>query len=252
MKRSRSNISRTGQFISSKIGQAIGDYHLVEEGDKILVAVSGGKDSLTLLHLLEARKAWSPVYFDIKAVHIETDMACSTAVPKAGLEEIFQALDVPYYFRTMKVLDEKAQTTCFWCSWNRRRMLFNLAAETGCNKLALGHHKDDIIETILLNLLYKGEVSAMQPRQEMFQGQCVIIRPLCYVEERMTRKFAEESGFPMQTHRCSFGEETKRRRMKDIICQLQKETPGTNIKTNIFNSVARINTEYIALKEDPG
>ncbi|HOY09156.1 MAG TPA: ATP-binding protein [Candidatus Omnitrophota bacterium] len=243
-------MSRTGQVISSKIGQAIGDYNLVEEGDKILVAVSGGKDSLTLLHLLEARRGWSPVYFEIKAAHIETDMACSTAVPKSPLEEMFRALGVPYYFRAMKVLDDQARTTCFWCSWNRRKMLFNLAAETGCNKVALGHHKDDIIETILLNLFYKGEVSTMQPRQEMFKGQCVIIRPLCYVEERMTHRFAQESGFPMQTQHCPFGEDTQRRRMKEMICQLQKETPGTNIKTNIFNSVARVNTEYIGLKEE--
>ncbi|HPB68043.1 MAG TPA: ATP-binding protein [Candidatus Omnitrophota bacterium] len=251
MKRSRSKMSRTGQIISSKIGQAIGDYNLVEEGDKILVAVSGGKDSLTLLHLLAARRDWSPVYFEIKAAHVETDMACSTAVPKPELEDIFASLCVPYYFRAMKVLDESASTTCFWCSWNRRKMLFSLAAETGCNKVALGHHKDDIVETILLNLFYKGEISAMQPRQEMFKGQCVIIRPLCYVEERMTRRFSEENGFPMQTHRCPFGEETQRRRMKEMIYQLQKETPGTNIKSNIFNSVARINAEYIGLKEDP-
>ena len=244
-------MSLTGQHISSKIGQAIGDYALIEEGDKILVAVSGGKDSLTLLHLLEARQSWSPVYFEIKAAHIETDIVCSTAVPKARLEECFRALNVPYYFRSTKVLDEKARTTCFWCSWNRRKMLFNLAAEIGCNKIALGHHKDDIIETILLNLFYKGEISAMQPRQEMFKGQCVIIRPLCYVEERMTRKFSEECGFPMQTKPCSFGVDGKRKRMKALVGQLQKETPGMNIKTNIFKSVARINAEYIALKEEP-
>ena len=251
MKRFRLNASRTGQLISSKIGQAIGDYSLIEEGDKILVAVSGGKDSLALLHLLAARRSWSPVYFEISAAHVESDLACSTAAPKPRLEEMFQDLNVPYFFRSIKVLDEQMGTTCFWCSWNRRKMLFNLAAETGCNKIALGHHKDDIIETILLNLFYKGEISAMQPRQEMFKGECVIIRPLCYVEERMTRKFSEECGFPMQTRPCSFGEDSKRKRMKALICQLQKETPGMNIKTNIFKSVSRINAEYIALKDEP-
>ncbi len=250
MKTSGARLSRTGQRISSKIGKAIGDYQLIEEGDKILVAVSGGKDSLTMLHLLKARQNWSPVYFEIKVAHIKPDMSCGTGCPEAEMKNLLERIGVPFYLRDIQVLNDEQRTNCFWCSWNRRKALFELAEEAGCNKIALGHHKDDIIETILLNLFYKGEISTMQPRQVMFKGQCVLIRPLCYVEEYMTRKFAQENGFPSHRSECAFGQNTKRQKMKQLILDLQKDTRGTNIKTNIFNSVARVNAEYISLKEE--
>src|SRR3989338_3842225 len=155
------NLTNTGFFISSKIGKAIKDYNLIEDGDKIMVAVSGGKDSLTLLKFLMERKRWAPVEFDIIAAHIETDFRCAGCVHRRLLGGIFRGMGAKYVFKKIKVLGRDKRTSCFWCSWNRRKALFEMAQAKGCNKVAFGHHKDDIIETTLLNLFFQGEFSTM-------------------------------------------------------------------------------------------
>jgi len=244
------NLSRTGARINSKIGKAINDYGLIKEGDNILVAVSGGKDSMTMLKLLNAIRGWAPVKFDICAAHINTDFHCGECVHESCLTDLFKKMNVDYRFKNIKVLDEKGKTTCFWCSWNRRKALFELADELGCNKVALGHHKDDIAETMLINLLYNGEISAMNPRQEMFGGKITIIRPLSYVDEKTIIKFAGENGFPEQLCKCPFGSDSRRKYIKSFILETEKETPRLDIKTNIFKSLSRVKKEYIDLKEE--
>jgi len=113
----------------------------------------------------------------------------------------------------------------------------------------LGHHKDDIVETMLMNLLYNGEISAMNPRQELFKGKITIIRPLCYVEEEMIKKFAKENELSDKLCQCPFGRDSRRKYVKDFIRQTEKSTPKINIKSNIYNSIARIKAEYIDLKD---
>ncbi|MFH0839706.1 MAG: ATP-binding protein [Candidatus Omnitrophota bacterium] len=242
------NLTNTGFFISSKIGKAIKDYNLIEDGDKILIAVSGGKDSLTLLKLLHERKRWAPVKFDIIAAHIETDFKCAGCAHRNVLSGTFKDMGAKYLFKKIKILDKDKNTSCFWCSWNRRKALFKMADKNGCNKVAFGHHKDDIIETTLLNLFFQGEFSTMNPRQELFNGGMTVIRPLCYVEERMIKKFAKENGFPKQLCRCPNSYDSNRRYLKGFIKRMEKRSP--HIRTNIFRSVARIKREYIDLKEE--
>jgi tRNA 2-thiocytidine biosynthesis protein TtcA len=244
------NLTKTGTRINSKIGKAIHDYSLIEPGDNILVAVSGGKDSLTLLTLLKSIQSWAPVDFKITAAHIKTDFSCTGRTQEDLLTSIFDDMDVRYVFKDIEVLDDKGKTSCFWCSWNRRKALFEIADEIGCQKVALGHHKDDIVETMLMNLLYNGEISAMNPRQELFEGKITVIRPLCYVEEKVIKQFAKENGFPQQFCSCSFGGDSKRQYVKELIKETEKRTPRINIKTNIFNSIARIKKDYTHLKED--
>ena len=210
-------LTRTGRVISGRIGKAIGDHSLIEDGDKILVGVSGGKDSLTLLKLLKARQSWAPVRFDILAAHVRSDFSCGSAEQEKMMVRCFQDWGVKSVFSEIRVLDDNQQTSCFWCSWNRRKALFELAEQTGCRKLALAHHKDDIIETVLMNLFFKGDVSGMQPRQEMFGGALTIIRPLCYVEEHLTRTFAREYRFLNDNDPCPFGVDSQRQRMKSLI-----------------------------------
>jgi len=142
-------------------------------------------------------------------------------------------------------MDDEGKTSCFWCSWNRRKALFEIADKLTCNKVALGHHKDDIVETTLMNIIYRGEVSTMNPKQELFDGKITIIRPLCYVEEKMTRAFAKENGFPGHSCSCPFGRDSRRRYIKDFITETGKSTPRINIRTNIFNSISRIREEYL-------
>lgn len=241
----------SAQQIQTKIGHAINDYKLIENGDKILFAVSGGKDSLTMLKLLKERQQWAPVKYDIYAVNIETDFSCGSCTPKDVLSRIFSEWAVPYEFANIKVLDENKKTNCFWCSWNRRKCLFEIADRLGCAKIALGHHKDDIIETTLLNILFQGSISTMNPKQELFKGQKTIIRPLCYVDEDLIIQFAKEQDFPGKLCLCPFGENSKRKYMKKLISDIQKKVPGTNIKTNIFKSIARVKEDYIGLKQPP-
>jgi tRNA 2-thiocytidine biosynthesis protein TtcA len=241
------NLTKTGNYISNRIGKAIADYNLIEDKDRILVAVSGGKDSMTLLKLLVERKAWAPIEYELIAMHVETDYRCAGHVPAKTLKKFFENNNVRYHFEKIKILDNAKNTSCFWCSWNRRKAIFMAADRFGCNKVALGHHKDDIIETLLLNMFYHGEFSAMNPRQELFGGKIVIIRPLCYVEEWAMRKFAKESLFPSQMCRCPNSRDSKRRTMKNFIKTLEKDCP--HVKTNIFRSMKRINKEYLRVEE---
>ena len=241
-------LTNTAHHISSRIGKAIGDYNLIEEGDKILVAVSGGKDSLTLLELLKARQKWSPVKFDLFAAHIRTDFSCSACTHTEKLKKFFTDLGIEYVFKKISVLGKNKTTSCFWCSWNRRKALFEIADSLGCTKVALGHHKDDIIETTLLNLFFQGEFSSMNPRQELFKGKIIIIRPLCYVEEKMTNLFAKEHNFPSQLCKCPNSQDSNRKYMKKLIYDLEKRSP--DVKTNLFNSLSRVKHDYLKIKED--
>lgn len=238
-------LSTVGNYISTRIGRAIQDYKLIEDKDRILVAVSGGKDSLTLLKLLNERKKWAPVSYELRAMHVETDFRCGGCVHTKVLKKFFEDIGVKYHFKKVKVLDGNRRTSCFWCSWNRRKALFLAADRFGCNKIALGHHKDDIVETLLLNIFYHGEFAAMNPRQELFGGKVTIIRPLCYVEEENMRKFAKESGFPSQMCRCPNADMSKRRLMKEFVKKMERDCKY--VKTNIFKSISRVKEDYIKI-----
>ncbi|MFH1996023.1 MAG: ATP-binding protein [Candidatus Omnitrophota bacterium] len=240
-------LSRIGNTISKQIGKAIGDYNMIVDGDRILVAVSGGKDSLTLLSMLAERRKWAPVSYELIAAHIKTDFACASCVHERTLEKFFTDTGVRYVFDKVNVLEDDGTTSCFWCSWNKRKALFETAERLGCRKIAFGHHKDDIIETTLLNLFFKGEISTMNPYQEMFKGEIVLIRPLCFTEEAALRQFAEESAFPSKLCKCPFGNVSNRKYIKEFIGGLEKRSP--DVKTNIFRSISRIKRDYIDLKE---
>ncbi|HPS19958.1 MAG TPA: ATP-binding protein [Candidatus Omnitrophota bacterium] len=242
-------LSNIGVKINSRIGKAIHDYKLIEEGDKILVGVSGGKDSLTLLKFLKDIQGWAPVKFDIIAYHVLTDIQSEPEEHEKFLREVFETIGVKYKIKKIKIPDDKkVKSGCFWCAWNRRKTLFKAADKLGCNKVALGHHKDDIVETMLMNLFYNGEISAMNPRQELFGGEVIIIRPLCYVEEEMTAKFSKENGFYGRTCQCRLAGDSKRKFVKDLIREVERSNPKINVKSNIFRSVSRIREGYIDLK----
>ncbi len=221
--------------------------NLVEDNDKILVAVSGGKDSLTLLKLSNERRKWAPIDYKLYAVHIETDFRCAGCVHTEKLKKILEDSDIPYNFEKIKIRDKNKKVSCFWCSWNRRKVLFTLADKLGCTKVAFGHHQDDINETLLLNMFYHGEFSAMNPRQELFGGKMAIIRPLCYVGKDVLRKFAKESKFPSQLCKCPNSQVSKRRMMKNFINEAEKDCPY--VKLNIFKSIGRVNEEYTQINK---
>jgi len=243
------SLTSTGKYISNRIGKAIADYSLIEDKDRILVGVSGGKDSLALIELLNERKKWAPVDYELIAFHVESDHLCSNAKLKGALKAYFKKKKIESYFKKVKLIDKKDPrgVSCFWCSWNRRKALFLAAEELKCNKVALGHHTDDIIETMLLNLFYQGQFAAMNPAQELFKGKLVIIRPLCYVEEAALKRFAKESGFPTHLHSCPSSEISKRKMMKDFIKKVERHCP--HVKKNLFRSISRVKEEYIQIKQ---
>jgi len=232
----------TELYISKRVGKAIMDYEMLQNGDKIAVAVSGGKDSLTLLHILASRLKFVPVKYSLLAVHVDMGYPCQH--PKI-LAEYFRKLGIDYHIEKIDILKGKSRKdiSCFWCSWNRRKALFETAHRLNCTKLALGHHKDDIVETTLLNMFFQGEISTMCPKQELFKGKIVIIRPLAYTEEELIRRFAKNLDFPHHRCSCPNSVTSKRTKMEHIIKELEKICP--EVRTNIFRSVKRIKKEYL-------
>ncbi|MBI4972269.1 MAG: tRNA 2-thiocytidine(32) synthetase TtcA [Candidatus Omnitrophica bacterium] len=235
-------IQGTEFYISKRVGKAMVDYQMLADGDKVCVAVSGGKDSLTLLRVLNDRRKFVPIKYELLAVHIDLGYPCQH--PKI-LAEYFKKLGVNYHIEKVDILKGKTRKdiSCFWCAWNRRKALFETANRFGCTKVALGHHKDDIVETILLNLFFQGEISAMSPKQELFKGKIVIIRPLAYVDEDMIKKFAKEADFPHEKCACPNSITSQRTKISQIISQLKRVCP--EVKTNIFKSVKRIKKDYL-------
>jgi tRNA 2-thiocytidine biosynthesis protein TtcA len=230
------------QAISKKTGRAIADYEMIRDGDRILVAVSGGKDSLTLLKVLSDRRKFVPIRYEILALHVDLGYRC---VNKDALKKFLEDAGYAFHFKKLDILKGKSRKdiTCFWCSWNRRKALFEAAREYSCNTIALGHHKDDIAQTILMNLLFEGEISAMLPRQELFGGKLALIRPLAYVDERDIQEMARLYRFPVPHGACPNSGRTKRAVVGNFIKELEKETPG--VKSNILRSLQRIKKDYL-------
>ncbi|MBF0386412.1 MAG: tRNA 2-thiocytidine(32) synthetase TtcA [Candidatus Omnitrophica bacterium] len=232
--------------ISRRAGKVIGDYNLIKDGDRILVAVSGGKDSLTLLNVMIHRRSIAPVNFDLLAIHVDLGMPG----PDLGLLEAYlKSTGIPNHIARADLFktsdgQKHPDLNCFWCSWNRRKILFRYAQQNGFNKIAFGHHLDDIVETILLNQFFKGELSAMCPRQEIFNGALTLIRPLTYENEQTIRTFAKGAGIGgLGGCRCPVAAHTQRAAIKKIISEMEKVTPA--LKINIFNSLKNIKPEYI-------
>ena len=236
-------LQKTEFFISKRAGKAITDYHMIDDGDKVLVAVSGGKDSLTLLRVLEDRRRFVPIHYELLAVYVDSGYPRSFA---KGISAYCKKLGVSCHIEKIdirKTVKDKKGINCFWCSWNRRKALFEAADRFGCKRVALGHHKDDIVQTILLNLFFHGEISSMRPLQEMFRGKFSIIRPLAYVEERLIRKFSGEVRLPVQECDCPHARVSNRAEIARIIAKLERVYP--DVKTNIFRSVQRIKKDYL-------
>ncbi len=229
-------------YISKRVGKAITDYDMLSDGDKIVVAVSGGKDSLTLLKVLLDRQKFVPIKYELMAVHIDMGYPCQH--PKI-LAKYFKNMGVNYHIEKIDILQGKSRNdiSCFWCSWNRRKALFETANRFGCTKVALGHHHDDIIETTLLNLFFQGEISTMNPKQELFKGKIILIRPLAYVEEDMIRRFAKTLDFPHHKCACPNSITSKRTMVENIIKEVEKVCP--DVKKNIFRSIKRIKKNYL-------
>ncbi|MBN3040541.1 MAG: tRNA 2-thiocytidine(32) synthetase TtcA [Candidatus Omnitrophica bacterium] len=226
------------RYVYKQSGKAISDYNMLSQGDRVLVAVSGGTDSLSLLKLLQMRQRHVPIDFHLVACFVDTDFL---DIDRDLIEDFFRRLDLEYTIKELHFNGSKVN--CFWCSWSRRKLLFAAAREHNCNKIALGHNLDDIAETTLMNLCFLGEVSTCLPNLEMFKGKIKIIRPLCYLSKQSILDFSSCFSFPRIRFDCPNSEKGIRKRIKELIQNLEQDYPY--VKKNIFRSLKKIRKDYL-------
>jgi tRNA 2-thiocytidine biosynthesis protein TtcA len=230
--------------VQKKVGAAVKNFGLIEANDRIMVAISGGKDSMVLLHSLKTRSINFPFQIYIEAVFVN-NLSVPYEVDTVYLKSVCDNLDIQFTVINSNVeIDTNTEKQpCFICSWNRRKALFSHAIEKDCNKVALGHHKDDIIQTLLMNMVFQGSISTMPPRLSIFDGKLEIIRPLASITEEECLKYAEIAGFKKEKQLCPYENVTRRKGIKEIIEKLQDLNP--DVKNNIFNSMTNIQSEYL-------
>lgn len=228
--------------VSRKVGDAIGDYDMISDGDKILIAVSGGKDSMALLEMLRCRQSFAPVRYELLALYVDMGVP---GFPVEQMTEYFRQINVPLIVEQADILQGKGwnDVNCYHCSQLRRKTVFQIAEKNGCSKIALGHHLDDIVETILMNMCYRAEIGAMCPKQEMFDGQMTIIRPLAYVHEKDIIRLLKLGKTMRFEGQCPNDRDSKRTFFKGIVSQLEEDLHV--VKTNILNSLRNIKHEYL-------
>ena len=235
----------TAKEMKRLMGKAIHTRDMIQGGDHVMVAVSGGKDSMSLLWLLRERIKRIPIEYRITAVHVDPGFGTDSA---AQMEACFSDHGFDYNVRRIDIGPkahgpENRENPCFLCSRLRRTMLFQLADKIECNKIAFGHHKDDVIETFFLNIFYGASVSTMLPVQDFFQGKLTVIRPLYMLEEDRIRKYARSMGWPEIDMGCPTAGASKREDIKRML----KDFYRTNkkIRGNIFHALQNVKPEYL-------
>ena len=232
--------------LTKRFHKACADYGLIADGDHILIGLSGGKDSLALVELLGKRAQIHVPHFKVTAVHVrvrERDYHSDLSY----LEDFCARVCVPFMVRDTEIGDEargmKAKDPCFLCSWYRRKVLFEVAQELGCNKIALGHHKDDLVETLLMNLIFQGSMGTIPPLLQMEKMPIQMIRPLCLIEEKDLAQYAQLSAYEKQVKLCPLEKISNRTTIKQLIQQLEELNP--NVRDSIWGAMENIKTEYL-------
>lgn len=221
--------TRLGKKLESMLRKAIFDFQLLHEVDSLSIALSGGKDSLTLLYLLNAIRDRGFPNFTIHALHVSGDFTCGAGVNEHYLKNLCQELNIPLHILTST---QKLQTLeCYSCSRERRKLLFNKAREINAPTIAFGHHRDDSAQTLLMNLLHKAEFATMLPKVPMQEYGVTIIRPLIYISENEIREFAKLHGFARITCQCPVGVDSMRKQVDKILDHLEPLFP--NARANI-------------------
>ncbi|HCG7118391.1 TPA: tRNA 2-thiocytidine(32) synthetase TtcA [Vibrio parahaemolyticus] len=233
------------------VGNAITDYNMIEEGDVVMACISGGKDSFAMLDILLNLQKAAPIKFEVVAVNLDQKQP---GFPEHILPEYFETLNIPYYIvdkDTYSVVKEKVpegKTTCGLCSRLRRGTLYSFAEKIGATKLALGHHMDDIVETMFLNMFHGSRLKAMPPKLRSDDGRNVVIRPLTYCREKDLIKYAEHKDFPIiPCNLCGSQENLQRQAIKAMLIDWDKKTPGR--VEAIFKSIQNVSPSQLADRE---
>jgi tRNA 2-thiocytidine biosynthesis protein TtcA len=242
------NAKRLEARLRGLVGKAIEDFRMIEEGDRVMVCLSGGKDSYTMLDLLLSLQRSAPVKFELFAVNLDQKQP---GFPRHVLPEYLTALGVSFHiieqdtYSVVKRVIPEGKTTCGLCSRLRRGALYRFAAENGMTKIALGHHRDDIVETLFLNLFFGGRLKAMPPKLLSDDGKHVVIRPLAYVAERDIERYVRTQNFPLiPCDLCGSQPNLKRAEVKEMLGRWEREYPGR--VASIFSSLTNVEVSHLA------
>ena len=239
------------EHLTRKFHKACADYSLIEDGDHILIGLSGGKDSLLLTELLGRRSKIYKPRFTLTALHVrvkERDYQTDLSY----LEHFCQEAGVPLIVRDTEIGEPRdldvstsrnLNNPCFLCSWYRRKALFNTAQELGCNKIAFGHHRDDVLETMLMNLIYQGAFATMPPMLQLDKMPIRIIRPLCLIDEADIKAYAEQQGYQKQAKLCPFEHVSSRDKVKGLLAQIKALNPEA--PDCMYGALTNIKTDYL-------
>jgi tRNA 2-thiocytidine biosynthesis protein TtcA len=224
------------------VGQAIGDFGMIEDGDKVMVCVSGGKDSYAMLDILMKLRERAPINFEIVAVNLDQKQP---NFPAETLPSYLKSLGIQFHieeqdtYSIVKRVIPEGKTTCGLCSRLRRGILYRVADELGATKIALGHHRDDILETLMLNMFYAGKLKGMPPKLRSDDGKHIVIRPLAYVPEKLLERYAQDMNFPIiPCDLCGSQPNLQRQVMKEMLRDWEKKHPGR--VENLFRSMHHI------------
>lgn len=249
--------------INRLVGRAMHRYRMLADGDRVMIAVSGGIDSLVLCRLLDLWRRKAPIHYELLAVHLDMGFSgylppaalvgeAEAAIPLTGTADLVRAQLVagglPYQieettFGPEALAAEAGKNGCYHCAARRRARLFELAREQGCNKLAFGHHQEDIIETFFLNLLYGGNLSTMVPNQHLFGGRLSLIRPLALLDKEMVRSLGRLFGVEPVANPCPLTERSKRREVRDLLATLIGNDPQR--RASIFAALGNVRRDYL-------
>jgi len=227
-----------------KFGNAIRKYDLIHENDKILIGVSGGKDSLCLLECLANRRKYSDIKYEIEAVFVDIKEV-PYKIDQLWLQEFCDSLEVKLHIVSKEInIDKRPKNAvCFYCSWHRRKIMFNLRKDLKCNKLALGHHADDALETLLLNMTFHGTISSLPAKLSMFKGEMFLIRPFIDFLETEIIEYARIKEYPLNNIACPYENDTQRMKSKKVLDEISNTFP--NARKNMMKSLQNIYIEYL-------
>ncbi len=247
-KKEKTQFNKLQKKLRREVGRAIQDFNMIEEGDRIMVCLSGGKDSYTMLEILRNLQHDAPVNFELIAVNLDQKQP---GFPEHVLPEYLTEQGVPFHileedtYSVVKSLIPEGKTTCSLCSRLRRGILYSFAEEIGANKIALGHHRDDIIETLFLNMFYGGKLKAMPPKLKSDDGKHVVIRPLAYCREKDIIRFSDFKEFPIiPCNLCGSQENLQRKKIKEMLQGWDRQHPG-RLET-IFGAIGNVAPSHLA------
>ncbi len=230
--------------INKQIGKALHDYSMLADGDRVLVAVSGGIDSLVLAWVLANWQKKAPISYTLYPAYVDMDGQSTPEQPDSAAQISTELAKVGLPLHVEKgIASGEEQRDCFSCSKLRRKQLFDLASRCKCNKIAFGHHKDDLVETLFINMLYSGNISTMVPAQRLFGGKLMVIRPLAYVDKHAVESIGENLGIVPVKNRCPLAGDTRREKMQQILASIYEQVPGA--KASLFASMKNVREGYM-------